>query len=144
MYSGKYSYVVDEKGRIFVPVKFRRGTSLKNGNSFVVTRGFDRCLMVYPAEEWREVEKKLRSYPTSDIKSRRVVRWFTANAEKVKLDSQGRMKVPQHLLDFIELEKEVVIIGVLNRLEIWKPETYREEEKKSEPAGFDALPELNL
>lgn len=163
MYSGKYNYIVDSKGRIFVPVKFRRGMSPESDNTFVVTRGFDKCLIVYPIEEWRKAEERLRSYPTSDIRSRRVVRWFTANAEVAKLDSQGRIKIPQHLLEFIgvgqnirasgdqnirrqkaEDSKEVIIIGVLNRLEIWEPQTYRDEENKSEPAGFEALPELIL
>lgn len=144
MYSGKSKHMVDNKGRVFIPVKFRRGLFLESKGVFVVTRGFDRCLIVYPIEEWRKVEGKLQRYPTSDTRGRRVVRWFTTNAEVVKLDSQGRIKIAQHLLDFAGVDKEVVIIGVLNRLELWEPNAYAEEESKSEPAGFEALPDLSL
>ena len=139
MYNGKYRYSLEEKGRLFIPVKFRRGLSPDAEGSFVVTRGLDGCLGVYPFDGWREVEKKLEEYSQWDARARGLVRWFSANAEVVKLDSQGRIKIPQHLLEFAGLEKEVIIIGVLNRIEIWNPEAYEKEESKWDPTKLRSL-----
>ncbi|MDI6839754.1 MAG: division/cell wall cluster transcriptional repressor MraZ [bacterium] len=144
MYNGKYRYSLEEKGRLFIPVKFRRGLSPEAGDTFVVTKGYDSCLALYPLDEWRKVEVKLSSYPTDNPKARRVVRWFSANAEVVKLDSQGRIKIPQYLAEFAGLNKEVVIIGVLNRIELWNPESYEREESESDPTKLGGLNGLDL
>ncbi|MCK4352721.1 division/cell wall cluster transcriptional repressor MraZ [candidate division WOR-3 bacterium] len=144
MYNGKYKYSLEEKGRIFIPVKFRRGLMPDDEDTFVVTKGYDGCLALYPLNEWRKVGEKLKKYPTNDSKSRKTARWFSANAEVVKLDSQGRIKVPQHLVDFAKLVKEVVIIGVFNRIELWEPKAYEKEEKESDPTKLGGIEGLNL
>ncbi len=144
MYNGKYKYSLEGKGRLFIPVKFRRDLLPEAEGSFVVTRGWDGCLGVYPLDGWRKVEKKLEEYPQEDARARKLVRWFSANAEVVKLDGQGRIKIPQHLLDFAELKKEVIIIGVLNKIELWDPSLYEKEEDESDPANLGSLGDLNL
>ncbi len=144
MYNGKYRYSLEEKGRLFVPAKFRRGLSPDAEDSFVVTRGWDGCLEVHPLDGWRKVEKKLEEYPQEDVRARKLVRWFSANAEVVKLDGQGRIKIPQHLLEFANLEKEIVIIGVLNRIELWSPDAYAKEERESDPTKIGSLGDLKL
>ncbi len=144
MYNGKYRYSLEEKGRLFIPVKFRRELSPDAEDSFVVTRGWDGCLGVHPLDGWRKVEKKLEEYPQENARARKLVRWFSANAEVVRLDAQGRIKIPQHLLGFAGLEKEVIIIGVLNRIELWNPEVYEKEEEESDPTKLGALSDLKL
>jgi len=143
VYRGKYEYNLGDKGRLFIPADFRRGLSSKAKGSFVVTKWFDKCLVLYPLDEWLKVESKLRQYPTSDAMTRRGVRWFTANAREVKLDSQGRIMVPKYLLEFAGINKEVTIIGVINRIEIWDTKVY-ESEGEAEPTYIKGLPDLNL
>lgn len=143
MYRGKYEYNLGDKGRLFIPAEFRRGLSPRAGGCFVITKWFDRCLAMYPFDEWRKVEEKLSKYPTNDVMVRRSVRWFTANAKEVKLDSQGRIKIPGHLLEFAKLSGEVLIVGAINKIEIWNPAIY-EEEGEVEPTALKGLPELNL
>ena len=144
MYSGKYQYSIEEKGRVFVPVKFRRGLSPEAEDSFVVTKGFDGCLVVYALDQWREFSKKLKALPLGNEKARRLVRWFSGNAEVVKLDSQGRIKIPQHLLEFASLDNEATIIGVLDRIEIWHPDKYSEKEKEFDPSTMGDFGGLEL
>lgn len=144
MYCGKYRYSIEEKGRLFIPVKFRRGLSPESEDTFVVTKGFDECLVVYPLDEWKEFSRKLKALPLGSEKARKIVRWFSSNAEPVKLDSQGRIKIPQYLLDFAGLNNEAIIIGVLDRIEIWEPDKYEEIEKASDPTKMGGLEELGI
>jgi len=136
MFNGRYSYAIEEKGRVFVPVKFRRGLSPEAEDTFVITRGFDGCLAMYPLDRWREFEEQLGELPASDPEARRIVRWFSANAEYVRLDSQGRIRIPNHLLEFAQLDSGTVIIGVLDRIEIWNPGAYEKQEKESDPTSM--------
>ena len=141
---GKYSYMVDHKGRIFVPAKFRKILSPDDEETFIITRGFDKSLVVYPRTGWKEFEEKLKELPYFKQNIRQVVRYFTANAEESVLDSQGRIKVPPHLLDFAEIKKDVIVIGALDKIEIWNPELYRKMEEETEQSIEDKFEELNL
>ena len=116
MLIGEYAHTIDTKGRVIVPAKFR--TEL--GERFVLTKGFDGCLYGYSLEEWKNIEEKIKTLPLITGKdARNFTRFFFSSAIECELDSQGRILVSQGLRAFAELEKELVIIGVSSRIEIW-------------------------
>jgi MraZ protein len=117
---------VDHKGRLFIPSKLRRQLISAKKRFVVVTRGFDRCLSIYSLAVWKKFEKKLLALPQSKRRNRFIVRYFLENKEEVEVDSQGRIKVAQHLLEYGEIQKEVIISGVGDRLEIWNPDIHKQ------------------
>ncbi|WP_026674383.1 division/cell wall cluster transcriptional repressor MraZ [Alkalihalobacterium bogoriense] len=128
MFMGEYRHNVDEKGRLIIPAKFRDGL----GESFVITRGLDRCLFVYPEEEWKQLEAKLKTLPFTKKDARAFTRFFFSGATECELDKQGRVNIVSPLRDFAEIEKECVIIGVSNRVEIWSKGIWEEYFAESE------------
>ncbi|MBP5623367.1 MAG: division/cell wall cluster transcriptional repressor MraZ [Lachnospiraceae bacterium] len=127
MFMGEYNHTVDEKGRLIIPVKFRD----ELGSEFVVTKGLDGCLFAYDLTEWRVLEEKLRALPLTNKDARAFARFMLAGAASVEIDKQGRILLPQVLRNFAGLEKDVVLIGVASRIEIWNKE-------KWEDASYDA------
>lgn len=120
MFMGEYQHNMDSKGRVIIPAKFREAL----GEKFVATRGLDNCLFVYPMHEWSNLEKKLTSLPLTSKNARTFVRFFFSGATESELDKQGRVSIPANLRDYAKLEKEVVIIGLANRIEIWARERW--------------------
>ena len=124
MFKGEYSHSVDAKGRIIMPAKFREIL----GDMFVVTKGLDGCLFVYPNDEWENIENKFREIPLTTKDARKFSRFFFAGAADCEVDKQGRVLIPSVLREFAGLNKEVVLVGVLNRIEIWSKERWQENE----------------
>jgi len=129
MFMGEYNHTVDAKGRLIVPSKFRD----QLGDEFVVTKGLDGCLFVYTLDEWHNVEEKFRSISMTSKEARKFSRFFFAGAASCEVDKQGRILLPQVLREYADLKKEVVLVGVLSRVEIWDKDrwlenTYDEEE----------------
>lgn len=122
MFIGEYSHSIDKKGRVIVPAKFRENL----GNSFILTKGLDNCLFVYPLEEWNILENKLKSLPLTRKDARAFVRFFFAGATECELDKQGRILIPSNLRCHAKLDKESTIIGVSNRVEIWSSQEWEE------------------
>lgn len=122
MFKGEYNHSVDAKGRIIMPAKFREIL----GDEFVVTKGLDRCLFVYPNEEWQNIENKFREIPLTTKDARKFTRFFFAGAADCEVDKQGRALIPAVLREYAGLQKEVVLVGVLNRIEIWSKENWIE------------------
>ncbi len=122
MFMGEYNHTIDSKGRLIVPAKFRETL----GDEFVVTKGLDGCLFVYPNEEWQAFTEKLKSLPMSNKNSRQFSRFFLAGAAACEVDKQGRILLPGVLREFAALEKDVVLIGVSTRVEIWAKERWSE------------------
>ncbi len=120
MFMGEYNHTIDAKGRLIVPSKFRETL----GDTFVVTKGLDGCLFVYDREEWGIFEEKLKSLPITNKEARQFVRFFLAGAAEVEVDKQGRILVPNVLREFAQLNKDVVLIGVASRIEIWSKERF--------------------
>lgn len=120
MFKGEYNHTVDTKGRLIVPAKFREML----GDTFVVTKGLDGCLFVYPNDEWTNIENKFREIPLTTKDARKFSRFFFAGAADCEVDKQGRILIPSVLRDFAGLKKEVVLVGVLNRIEIWSKERW--------------------
>ena len=115
MFMGEYSHTIDTKGRLIVPSKFRE----QLGNEFVVTKGLDGCLFVYPNEEWKNIEEKFRNIPLTTKDARKFSRFFFAGAASCEVDKQGRILLPAVLREFADITKDAVLIGVGNRIEIW-------------------------
>ncbi|MFA7467114.1 MAG: division/cell wall cluster transcriptional repressor MraZ [Desulfotomaculaceae bacterium] len=115
MFLGEYQHTIDTKGRLIIPARFREGL----GDRFVVTKGLDGCLFAYPPQEWSNLEQKMRSLPFTRADARAFVRFFFAGATECEVDKQGRVLIPANLREHATLEKEVVVIGVSSRVEIW-------------------------
>lgn len=124
MFKGEYNHSVDAKGRIIMPAKFREIL----GDEFVVTKGLDGCLFVYPNEEWQNIENKFREIPLTTKDARKFSRFFFAGAADCEVDKQGRALIPGVLREYAGLQKEVVLVGVLNRIEIWSKERWLDNE----------------
>lgn len=114
MFMGEYHHSIDDKGRLTLPAKIRE----QLGNEFIVTRGLDNCLFVYPQEEWNQVIAKYKELPNTKD-ARNFMRFFLSGATVTSFDKQGRINIPTPLSKYATLEKDCVIIGVNERLEIW-------------------------
>lgn len=115
MFIGEFEHHLDTKGRMIVPAKFREDL----GASFVITRGLDQCLFVYPHKEWKKLENKLQELPFTKKDARAFTRFFFSGATECDLDKQNRINIPAVLRKHAQLEKECVVIGVSSRVEIW-------------------------
>ena len=120
MFKGEYNHSIDPKGRLIIPSKFRELL----GEEFVMTKGLDGCLSIYPQKEWEAFEEKLRALPLTNKNARTLTRFFVAGACTCELDKQGRILVPQTLREFAGLDKDVVLAGNLNRIEVWSKEAW--------------------
>jgi MraZ protein len=122
MFLGEYAHTIDDKGRLTIPAKFR--DELQGG--IVVTRGLDRCLWAYPRSEWEVVAEKIAKMPTTNSAARDFSRFMFSSAFDSIPDRQGRVIIPQNLRQYAEIESDTIIIGVMNRLEIWHPAKWNE------------------
>jgi len=139
---GEYSYSLDSKGRINMPAKFRQVLSKDNKNTFVITRGMDACVWVYPLNQWLEIEKSLRSLSSLSKIHRTFVRNTARYATPSTYDKQGRITIPPSLVDYAGLDKDVLIIGMVNKMEIWDTKNLEKTEKEAleiDLAEYDAL-----
>jgi mraZ protein len=135
MLIGKSDHNIDEKGRLFIPSKYREDL----GDKFVITKGLDCCLNLYSLSEWKLFEEKILALPRS--KSKGLQQYFFNSAESIKIDSQGRFVIPADLKKFADLKKSVKITGSSNHLEIWDIESWEEENNKWGPENISALME---
>jgi len=122
MLLGEYQHSLDTKGRITIPSRLREGL----GERFVVTKGLDTCLFVYPLAEWAALEEKLRSLPLTRADARAFVRLLFSGAVECEPDKQGRVLLPPNLRAHARLEKDVYLLGVSNRVEIWDKEIWEQ------------------
>jgi len=122
MFIGEYNHSIDTKGRLNIPSKFRG----ELGEEFIVTKGLDNCLFVYPLDEWKVLEDKLKQLPMTNRDARAFVRFFFSGATECELDNQGRIRIPNNLREHALLEKEAVIIGVGTRIEIWSNDQWQQ------------------
>ena len=138
MFSGEYTYSIDEKKRLSIPVKFR---SLL-GKKAVITRGLDQCLFLYPAGEWQKVAKKISHLPLAQADARSFARLMLGGAMEVSFDSLGRILIPDYLKKYASLKKKVIFVGLYDRVEIWDEEGFEANKKKTEMAAGDIAERL--
>jgi len=126
MFYGEYAHSIDRKGRLILPAKIREIAKNQFVEKFFVTRGLDKCLFMFSEEEWRSQENKFKSMPFTRQQSRTFNRLLFSGAVEVGFDKQGRILLPQYLKDFAEIKKDVMIVGVSNRIEIWAKDKWLE------------------
>lgn len=126
---GEYSHTLDIKGRLIFPAKFREML----GEKFIATKGLDGCLFVYTQEEWAILENKLKQLPLAKPEARAFVRFFFAGAAELEVDKQGRVLLPNNLREHARLDKDVIVIGVSSRVEIWGKEAWDEYNNQISP-----------
>lgn len=143
MFTGEYQHGVDEKGRLIVPAKFREVL----GDNFMITKGLDSCLFVYPQAEWAILENKLKNLPFTNKDARAFARFFFSGADECETDKQGRILISANLREYARIIKDVVVIGVGTRIEIWAKEIwekYSGEAEESYEELAEKVMELDL
>lgn len=143
MFIGEYQHTLDNKGRVIIPSRFRE----ELGEGFVITKGLDNCLFLYPMGEWSILEDKLKTLPLTNRDARAFIRFFFSGATECILDKQGRVLIPSNLRDHSKLEKDVVVIGVSTRMEIWSKEewdSYNDDDNLSYDNIAEKMAELGI
>lgn len=138
MFIGEYKHTIDSKKRLAIPAKFRK----ELGKSAVITRGIDHCLVIYPLKEWKIMSDKLGKLPSSQPEARSFARIMLAGAAAVEFDRLGRILIPEYLKNYGLLKKNVTVIGIYNRLEIWDADNWEVYKKKSEKEVGDFAAKL--
>jgi MraZ protein len=137
-FKGSTTYAVDDKGRINIPAKFRKDLSAKARNTFVAIRGFEKCLRLYPLDEWNRIEPEIRKLSSNDAQNRFYKRMMLDVAAEAKLDAQSRFMIPKELLEYTGIESDVLIIGQIEYIEVWNPQIYRDY-IKAQHTSFEAV-----
>ena len=137
MFMGEYNHNLDAKNRLMLPAKLREGISEEG---FVLTRGLDNCLFLFPMDEWKIFEEKIKTLSVTKKDARAFVRFIFSGAVNDILDKQGRLTIPENLKEYGKIDKEVVISGALNRIEIWSKEVWSEYIKGAEES-FEEIAE---
>jgi MraZ protein len=138
MILGEYKHSLDTKGRLAVPAKFRE----KLGAGAIITRGLDKCLFIFGANEWEVLVQKLMSLPLAQANSRAFVRLMLAGASDAKVDGQGRILVPDYLRKYAGLKKQAVVTGLYNRMEVWDEEEWQSYKRKTEASSDEIAEKL--
>ncbi len=126
MFYGEFEHSIDRKGRLILPAKFREVAKNQFVEKFFITRGLDKCLFMFSEEEWRSQENKFKGMSFTKQQSRTFNRLLFSGAVEIVFDKQGRILVPQYLKDFAEIKKDVMIVGVSNRIEIWSKDKWHD------------------
>ena len=139
---GEHAYSLDSKGRINIPAKFRKSLSSKSEKTFVTTRGIDACIWVYPLSQWKEIESELRNLSSLSNIHRAFVRNTARYASPSTYDKQGRITLTPSLIEYAKLNKDALIIGMINKIEIWNPlilENFEKENLEIDPESYNEL-----
>lgn len=142
MFYGEYRHTIDAKGRIIIPAKFRKALKKIDSNRLIVTRGIEKCLFIFSLSEWKTQEERFRSLPLNKSNPRAFSRILFSGAYRCLPDKQGRINLPQNLIEYAKIKKEIVIIGVSNRIEIWNLGHWKDYFHKSERSFVEIAEEL--
>lgn len=138
MFRGQFTYSVDSKGRLSIPAKLRKQVAPEANDRFVMTQGTANCIDVYPMDQWEQFEKNLLALNPFIPNHARFIRMVSQNATEDTLDSQARILVPQPLLQYAKIDKEVLILGALKKIELWNPDIYAEYLNQS-PVTYEQI-----
>lgn len=143
MFYGEYEHTIDRKGRIIIPSKFRQVFKEQGIERLYVTRGLDKCLFLFSEEEWRLQESKFRSISFTKQEARQFNRLYFSGASEIGWDRQGRILIPKNLKEFAQIKRDIVIVGISNRIELWSKERWQEFSRTSQDA-FEQIAEKIL
>jgi MraZ protein len=130
LFIGRYLHTIDSKGRVSIPVKFREILVERYEEKLILTSDFDQCLVAYPTEEWRLIEEKTKGLPMMQPEVKDFMRFFYSRAVECVLDKQGRILIPPSLREYAGLNKEIVLIGMYNKVEVWDNKKWIDREAK--------------
>lgn len=125
MFRGQFTYSVDPKGRISIPARLRKNVAPEANDTFIMTQGTSPCIEVFPLDQWKIIETRLQALNIYNPRHARMLRLTLQHAQEDGLDTQSRILVPQSLLNYAKIEKEVLILGVLKKIEFWNPDIYQ-------------------
>ena len=138
-FSGEYLSSLDAKNRVNIPAKFRKVLDPINDRTFIITRGFDRCLTLYPIYEWSIVEQQLASLSSLSDRNRKFIRSIVRHASYVQYDRQGRIVIPDNLKAYSGIDRDVIIIGMITKIEVWSPNQINKCDSEVEIDEFNDL-----
>jgi MraZ protein len=144
MFRGSFEHSVDAKGRVSVPAKFRDIIADRYDGRLVMALDFDRCLAVYPLEEWEKLEEKIKSLPMMQKEVKDFMRFFFSSATECDLDNQGRILIPPSLRERANINKSVMLVGIINKIEIWDTTGWQERHSQNGEKISEALAALGL
>ena len=144
MFYGEYKHAIDEKGRLTIPAKFRNFLKESGIEALVVTRGYEKCLFVFLPSQWQEYERGLKSFSPHKANSRTVSRLFYSGANSCPCDRQGRINIPENLLAYAGITKEVTIVGTSDRFEIWDAASWNKYREKHEKVFEEMAEKLEI
>jgi MraZ protein len=124
MFRGQYTYSIDSKGRISIPSKLRKHVSSQASDTFVMTKGMGSCIDIYPLDEWQNIEQQLLKLNPFNPDDAKFIRMFSQFASEDTMDSQSRILIPTPLIEYAKIDKEVLILGALKKIEVWNPQVY--------------------
>lgn len=138
MFRGEFTYSIDDKGRLAVPAKLREQIPPESNKTFVMGKGFSKCIDLYPLAYWQKIEEQLLRLNPFNEEHTRFLRMFSSFASDDKMDKQSRILIPKKLLEYAEIEKEVLILGALKKIEVWNPKNF-EEYINSSPESYEKI-----
>jgi MraZ protein len=136
---GEYEVTLDTKGRFLLPAGLKKQLPEVDGNAFVINRGFEKCLTMYPLSSWEPIFSNISKLNDFDPKVREFRRWFLNGAIQMDLDSAGRLLLPKNLADHAGLEKDIVLVSAINKIEIWDKKAYQQFFDSFSPEAFSSL-----
>ena len=141
MFMGEFTCKVDNKGRMMLPSKFRDELGEKE---FVITRGLDNCIDLFPIEEWKNIEDKLKKLQTTNSKHRAYQRFVMSAATKTEFDNQGRLNIPTSLMEHAQIDKKIIVTGMNDKIEIWSEESWKKYIQNTGESIEDLVDEINF
>ena len=141
MFMGEFTCKVDNKGRMMLPSKFRDELGEQE---FVITRGLDNCIDLFPIEEWKNIEDKLKKLQTTNSKHRAYQRFVMSAATKTEFDNQGRLNIPTSLMEHAQIDKKIIVTGMNDKIEIWSEELWKQYIQKTGESIEDLVDEINF
>ena len=141
MFMGEFTCKIDEKGRFMLPAKFRE---ILQEDEFVITRGLDNSIDLFPSNEWVNIENELRKLKRTDSKHRAYQRFVLSAATKLTVDKQGRVNLPNSLVEHAKINKNIIVTGMVDKIEIWAEEVWKEYIEKTESSIEDIVEEINF
>jgi len=134
---GQYRHSLDGKNRLFIPARLRQ-----NVRKFISTSGLEGCLFVYTPENWRKITERLKTLPLTKADARKFLRTFLSGANECPVDDQGRILIPKTLCSYANIRKEVIVVGVLDRIEIWSKSNWERYQKEAEKQFVEVAEKL--